>query len=338
MNAPTPTPAPAHRPMFPPVWDSTLIGTLRSCPQKLFRSYIEHWKPQGESVHLHAGKAFATGIEAGRRAFYTEGKTPADSVAIGVGALLQAYGDFECPEDSAKSAIRMAGALEFYFDRYPLGEDGATPVHVGGQSGIEFSFAHPLPVRHPVTGDPLLYAGRLDMVAHAFGGIMTYDEKTTSSLGASWASQWDLRSQFTGYCWALQQAGLDVKGVVVRGISILKTKYDTAQVLSYRSTWEIDRWYDQVQRDITRAIRMWEEGHWDYNLDHACTEYGGCAFWRICKAREPEAYLPMYFERRVWDPLNRTEVAPGEWERQWGHTPGLKPVPPTPRCGEPAQC
>lgn len=55
-----------RRPMFPHAIDSTMLATFRSCPQKFFRQYIQHWKPKTESVHLIAGGAFAAGIEAAR--------------------------------------------------------------------------------------------------------------------------------------------------------------------------------------------------------------------------------------------------------------------------------
>lgn len=294
---------------FPIAIDSTTLGTFRSCPQKMFRTYMEHWKPSSESVHLIAGGAFAEGIEQARRAYFEASASPEDAVAAGLRALIHKYGDFECPADSAKSLERTAGALEFYFEHYPLGHDGATPIKFAdGRSGIEFSFAQPLPINHPVTGDPLIYTGRSDMVAEAYGGLYIYDEKTTSSLGPSWAKQWDMRSQFTGYCWAAKEAGLNPSGVCVRGVSILKTKYDTQQVLTYRSPYEIDRWLEQTCRDIERMIECWKNDWWDYNLDHACSEYGGCALQTVCKSNDPEAWLKVYFTRRVWDPLAREEV------------------------------
>jgi hypothetical protein len=305
------------RPPFPPIFDSTMVGTGRACPQKLFRQYIEHWKPSTESVHLVAGGAFADGIEKARRAFYAEGKPAADALGIGLIALMKRYGTFQCPDDSAKSLDRMMGALEFYFERYPLGADHAEPIIYGDKLGVEFSFSHPLPIEHPVSGDPILYVGRADMVAKSYGGIFLYDEKTTTSLGNQWLRQWDMRSQFTGYCWALRQFGIEPKGVVVRGVSILKTKYGTAEVISYRADWEIDRWHAQTVRDIERWIGMWKEGYWDYDLDHACNEYGGCAFQRVCKSKDPETWLPTYFHKRVWDPIARQEVTLEEWEHRW---------------------
>ena len=69
------------KPPFPHVWDSTMIGTLRSCARKLELQYVHHWKPQTESVHLVAGGAFASGLEAARRAFYEQGLSPSESVA-----------------------------------------------------------------------------------------------------------------------------------------------------------------------------------------------------------------------------------------------------------------
>lgn len=314
---------PKQRPMFPPTIDSTILASFRACPQKAYLQYVEHWKPKETSVHLVAGGAFASGIEAARNSFYVEGRPSAESEGAGLASLIKHYGDFQCPSDSAKSLERMCGALEFYFEQYPLGADGAEPITLAsGRKGIEFSFAEPLPILHPVSGDPILYTGRSDMIAHRAGGIYVYDEKTASSLGTTWSRQWEMRSQFTGYCWAASKQGIKTNGAIVRGISILKTKYDTLEVPTYRSEYEIDRWEGQVVRDIRRIIQSWEEGYWDYSLDGACTDYGGCVFTRVCKSNDPETWLPVYFDRKVWDPLARKELSIKEHEESWGHASG----------------
>lgn len=310
-----------ERPMFPHTIDSTILSSFRSCRQKAFLQYVNHWKPIAQSVHLVAGGAFASGIEAARNAFYVLGESTETAEAAGLAALIKHYGDFECPEDSAKSLERMCGALEYYLDCYRLGADGATPITLAdGRRGIEFSFAEPIDINHPVTGDPILYTGRSDMIAERAGGVYIYDEKTTSSLGASWAKQWEMRSQFTGYGWAARRQGIKTNGTIVRGISILKTKYDTLEVPTYRTDYEIDLWYRQLLSDIKSMIACWEAGYWDYSLDGGCTEYGGCSFQRVCKSPEPESWLPVYFEQRVWDPLARHETTVEEWEASWGHT------------------
>lgn len=297
------------RPPFPAVIDSSLIAAFRSCPQKAYKEFVEHWKPRDPSVHLHAGAAFARGLEVGRDAHFVKGMSPESSIAAGLGALIQHYGEFECPPDSPKSLERMAGALEFYFDRYPLGQDKAIPMTLpGGKRGIEFSFLEPLGINHPETGDPLLYSGRFDMLVNYENMALGEDDKTTSQLGASWPRQWDLRSQFTAYVWGAKQAGIKLDGFLVRGVSILKSKYDTLEAITYRPAWQIDRWHEQVLRDIQRMIQCWESGVWDYNLDHACAEYGGCPFKGVCQMQRPEILLRQQFERRKWDPVTRVET------------------------------
>lgn len=297
------------RPPFPQTLDSTFMAAFKSCPQKANLEFVQHWKLRDQSVHLHAGAAYASGMEAARTAYYIDGLNAEDSVATGLQALLTAYGNFECPPDSAKSAERMAGALEFYFSRYRLGEDKATPMTLpGGKRGIEFSFLEPLDILHPETGDPILYSGRMDMMCDFEGMKLGEDDKTASQLGASWPRQWDLRSQFTGYVWGARRAGIILNGFLVRGVSILKTKYDTLEAITYRPDWQIDRWEQQLHRDIKRLIAAWEEGYYDYNLDHACSEYGGCPFRSVCQMRDPANLLSQQFERRRWDPVARTET------------------------------
>lgn len=295
------------RPPFPEVIDSSLVAAFRSCPRKAFLEYILHWKPRTQSVHLVAGAAFARGLEVTRRSFYEEGDNPETSVAMGLKALIEAYGDFECPADSAKSCERMAGALEFYFDRYPLGDDSAEIIKIADRYAIEFNFSEPLDITHPETGQPLIYTGRFDAMVKYSGLTLGCDEKTTSQLGASWPRQWDLRSQFTAYTWGAAKAGIKLDGFLVRGVSILKSKYDTAEAITYRPQWQLDRWEGQILRDLTRMKEAWESGTWDYNLDHACAEYGGCPFRGVCLLRDPAELLAQQYEYRRWDPVLRKE-------------------------------
>jgi len=291
------------------------MAGFKSCPRKSQLESFQHWKLRDQSIHLHAGASYATGIEAARRAYYIDGVAADDAVALGIKALLEAYGDFQCPPESAKSADRTAGALEFYFSHYRLGEDKAIPMTLpGGKTGIEFNFLEPLDIIHPETGDPILYSGRMDMMCEYEGMHLGEDDKTASQLGASWPRQWDLRSQFTGYVWGAQRAGIKLDGLLVCGVLIHKTPYNTCQAITNRPAWMIERWYEQLLRDIKRMMEAWESNYFDYNLDHACAEYGGCPFRNVCQMRDPTPLLLQQFERRQWNPVARTETLLGEDE------------------------
>lgn len=307
-----------QRAPFPPVIDSTLLSAYRSCGVQAERTYLQHYKPKQQSVHLVAGAAFAAGLERARTLYYIDGATLESSVAMGLNKLIISYGDFEPEFNTSKTLDRVAGAYEFFMQVYPMDDDSFIPLELAdGKRGIEFSFAEPLDILHPTTKNPLIFAGRADMIGTFADGLFLEDDKTTTSLGASWQGNWEMRGQFTGYMWAAYKAGLRAVGTLIRGVSILKTKYDTQQVITYRSPMEIQRWEDQLYKDLRRMIQDWESGLWDYNLDNACTSYGGCPYVQVCKSNNPEIWLNNDFERRVWDPLGRQEISVEEWQKIW---------------------
>lgn len=286
---------------FPPVLDSTMLAAYKSCPQSFKLGYQDHWKPQGESIHLIAGGAFAKGIEMGRKAFYIDGLSQADAEAEALAALITKYGDAET--DTAKTLDRMCGALEFYYENYPLSTDVARVARLGPTYAAEFSFGTPLDVVHPVTGEPLIFAGKADAVVDYAGGLYVMDEKTTTQLGSSWAKQWDLRSQFTAYAWALSHLGYKAAGAIIRGVSILKTKYETQEAIVPQPQWKIDRWERELYRTINLMLADYASGDWGYNLGSACNEYGSCPYKMTCMASDPKPWLETYYEKREWHPL-----------------------------------
>lgn len=295
--------SPSPRPPFPPVIDSSMRGEFIGCPQSFFQRYILGRQKAGRSIHLHFGSAFAKGLETFRNSFYLDGRAQDEALAAGIAAAIAAWGDFESLDTDTKNLERLIGALEAYVAQYPPATDHVTPLRLAnGTLGTEFSFALPLPIRHPETGEPLLYSGRFDMLAEMGGQPYIEDDKTTSQLGALWGQQWRLRAQFTGYAWGAREFGYPIQGAIVRGISILKRGYGHAEVIEQRPQWQIERWHHQLLRDINRMIACWRDGEWDLALDSACASYGGCQFLDLCAVHEPDKWLADY-ETRHYDPL-----------------------------------
>lgn len=293
------------RPLFPSVISNSIRSTFKSCHRECYNKYFLKRIPVIPSIHLHAGGAFAKGMEATRKAFFIGGQDSTTAILKGVSTLMDFYGEFPNDDTTIKTAERMAGALQYYFTVFPLETDFIKP-HIGADSKpmIETSFAIPLPVRHPESGDPLLYAGRFDMVGDNAGSIFIVDEKTTSQLGPTWGKRYDNSGQFTGYVYAMQQYGLPIGGIMIRGIAILKTQYNRAQHIMYRPQHVIDRWYDQLLKDVHEMIRCWESGHWDYDFADACSSFGGCDFIETCVMQEPEDWLRgSNFMDNPYDPL-----------------------------------
>lgn len=294
---------------FPHLIDNTIRSTFFSCPKHAFLEYFQHWKVVGGNINLHAGGAFAHGVDLTRKLFYDQGLPEEEAVKKGQMSMVEYWGDFEVPDDSPKSLPVMLLALDEYFKQYPMATDHIQPLMTAGKSATEFSFSIPLPIAHPETGDPILYGGRFDMLGLYNDQLFVVDEKTTKQLGATWPKQWTMRSQFTGYCWGAQQYDYPVAGAIIRGLAIYKKSFGHAESIQFRQQWQIDQWYEQMLRDVKRMVTSWQEGYWDMSLGDACAAYGGCPFVSVCSSQNPERWLQSDFEQREWKPLGDIQIA-----------------------------
>lgn len=295
-----------QRPDFPAVWDNSMRKVFKLCPKKFEYEFIKRYRPMRFSQHLQGGMAFAHGMEVARKAFYQEGLTHEDAVVKGWLTVASDYSTYESLESDVKTASAMSSALAYYFSVWRMDQDFVIPYNFGnGNLGLEFSFALPLDVLHPVTGQPLLYYGRMDMLGERENGtVWIVDEKTASRLGTSWVEGWALDSQFTGYCWAVREYGLKVHGAIIRGVSILSSGHGHAQSLQPRPDWMVQRWKEQLERDIKKAILMWDDGFFDYDLADGCKSYGGCPFKNVCQSNQPGNFLQADFVKSEYAPWN----------------------------------
>lgn len=284
---------------FPTHISNSQRSTFITCPQKWV--YEKLVLQKGEpSIHLHAGAAFASGIEVVRKAFFGEDRSSDEAIALGVEQLLAAYGDHPEWESENKNSTAMAGALDAYFQNWPLHTDFIRPWAPldSLRNGTEFTFEVPLDIKHPETGDPLLYTGRIDLLGeHSTDKtVWVLDDKTAGQLGNRWINQWALDSQPTSYIWAVKQYGVPVAGALIRGVSILKTKYGFAQAMEVRTQFELDQWYRQLLRDAAAMIATWrdfrESRPVDRKLDKAfCGMYSGCPFQTACRSPDPGPWV-----------------------------------------------
>lgn len=317
-------------PPFPEVWDSSIRSSFVSCARQWYFSHLLSLRRASGSIHLHFGGCLAVGLEVVRKAFWTDGLDEVESVAAGLKAVITSWGDYEPPPDlgTSRAAVKTLDAcmdaLYSYFEYFPLASDQLTPIRIEGEALVEKSFALPVPgTSHPVTGEPIIYAGRFDMLAEHDGAVFVVDEKTTTSLGSTWRSNWPLRGQLTGYCWGARSFGLNAAGAAIRGIGILKGSITFEQCIVTRPAWLVDQWLAQLARDINRAADMWSQAEQDRHLnghradfdfqphesfdqafDSQCSAYGGCPFTELCEAQDPRTWYTGYSVVK-WDPLTR---------------------------------
>lgn len=314
---------------FPDILDNTILSTYASCKRKSFFNHFLHLQTKTESIHLHAGAAYASALESFRKAYWSEGSPTKgvviDSAVVGLRTLFEKYGYDEeqiaYQETTNKSCERMAEAFVRHCTMsYDPRGDAVKPYMVNGVPAIEKSFALELDIKHPDTGEPIMFHGRFDMIAEYMGGLFAYDDKTTSQLGVTWNNQWDFRSQFTGYCKGADQFGLKLLGAIVRGHCLLKNEIKFAEVISHRKQWQVDEWWEDLHNMVfdmiafyQRAKTAYENGEDKFFLyklftangkfNETCIKYSGCPYQNLCNNEHPQRYLNQY-RVRVWDPRN----------------------------------
>lgn len=306
---------PGVRPPLPSIMDSTMLVAYRACASKFYREHVLKRTVPVLSVHLLAGGAFASGIEAYRRAYYADGYSEPSCLDIAFLAANVAWGEAEVfpshPSVASKSLDRIFAALDSYFITYPVRSDQFQP-HIrtdDGQPTIEFSAAVPLDPSlgfplHPSTGEPFIWHIRSDGLGKFRNLSVFSDEKTTTSLGQTWSSKWTLRNQFISYAWCYREMGLPYRTALVRGVGLLKTKISHAECLVHYPDHLIDTWQETAAYTMQQMVQHWEQDYWPEEFGDACTSYGNCIFTDVCLAPQKRKmnYLEDSFQPRSWDP------------------------------------
>jgi hypothetical protein len=305
--------------------DATMLNSFRSCPRKFYHEHILGLRPPERSIDLHAGAVFSATLESFYREVYLNGLDPSPALARAYATFQSEWGDFIIrKEKHPKTPENMWAAVEDYVRTYPPRSDSVQPYFAQGAPSFEFSFAIPLNFpdldfpKHPLSGDPFIYTGRFDLLGRKNGRPVVRDEKTASRLESNWSEKWDLRSQFLGYCWALQHNGIPCNTTIVRGVIITQTMIRQVEAEKIYSQVLIERWFEQLRRDLHRLTQAWGEGYWDYNLGETCTSYSHCPFIPLCSSPQPENWYESY-EIRRWNPLlrnpsaNQAEAGRSKW-------------------------
>lgn len=305
-------PAPTY--LLPPYIDSTMLSTFRSCPQKFYIEFCLGLRPESTSIDLHAGAVFSATLERFYREVWLHGADTTVALGRAFTTFSHEWGNFVIRNDRhPKTPENMWAAVESYIAKYPPKSDLCQPYFTDGIPSFEFSFAIPLDFpsfpRHPISGDPFIYTGRFDMFGRWNNLPVVRDEKTAQRLESNWAERWDLRSQFLGYCWALQHNGIPCNTVIVRGIIITLREIRQVEAVKTYSQSLIAKWFEQLRRDLIRLVECHNSAYWDYNLGDSCTSFGRmCQFADLCTSPHPENWYSAFVERR-WNPLSRNPIS-----------------------------
>lgn len=303
---------------FPRFISAGSRGDWSKCKRKFYERKVRRIAGGHTSIDLHAGKCFATGMEAWREVTYGHSFPLNDPITSAGASLVKQWGTYEAPASSAKQLPRVLDAIAKTVARWPKDKDWLVPIKSkSSEHAIEWPFAIPLPIEHP-EGGPIYYVGVVDMAAHDRSGLVwVEDDKTTSQLGEYWKQRWRMSSAQQGYVWALKQYGLDVHGYVIRGTQIAKTKIECDELIEVVPDYRVEEWHDRMLQDIEQMVESYDFLPLEIYLNQpspeerltimqrafpqggiesgACGDFGGCPYIDVCQARDPERMRRMLY-------------------------------------------
>ena len=309
--------------------DSTVLASVRDCAQRFAFEHGRGLAAPTQAAGLVAGGAIAAGPAALYEAAYTQRKNRKDSLDAARVAFDTEWADFTLhPESkSPKTKERSWEAIVKYCDDFTFvratvePNDSLVPAASLADPPFEWPFAVPLTREttktefewplHP-SGQPFIYAGRMDAIVTAAGLTIGLDDKTTSQFKAvgTWVAGLSMRAQLIGYNWVLRTLiDPNCDSLVVRQGAIRSTGVEWRESpLIPVSRFLIERWLRTTKDTLETLVRNAARDEWPAVLGDVCVSWSRpCQFLEACRSRDPEAHLGGFTVRR-WNPLLATDA------------------------------
>ncbi len=295
----------ATLPSFQFAWDSTSLGSLKTCPRKYQYVMLENWRPKNTSYHLTFGIWFHKGPEIYDK-LRAGGLGHEDALRTALREVMEGTEGWESG-DPKKNRENLLRTIVWYLDQYEH-DPVSTYLLPNGAPAVELSFRFYPNIE--VAGEQILLCGHLDKVGVIDDRLYVMDKKTTgSAMGEYFFHQFNPNSQMSLYTIAGKVVlEKPISGVIIDGAQIGATFSRFGRGFTHRTSVQSAEWLRDLEFHIGTAARCAKEGYWPQN-DAACGMYGGCDFREIC-GKDPavrEAFLSSSFERVEWNPLESRE-------------------------------
>lgn len=313
------------------VFDSTSLKLAEECPRKYKYIMIDGWQAPGRSIHLDFGAWYATALEHFHKAralgipyddavcdvvrealisswvYETEEYQPDIDLSPGgvnystATRIIPGTGHPWESGHNLKTRETLIRTIIWYLSQFE--EDSmSTVILADGKPAVELSFLIPI-------SDDLFLSGHMDRLVEYSGDIFVTDNKTTgSTISARYFDGWNPDIQMSMYTFAGKMIyKMPISGVVIDAaqIAVGFTRFERG--FTFRSTEQLDEWYDQVQYLIQETQAYTKEDYFPMRTS-ACGNYGGCQFRDVC-SRSPSVrdnfLRAKFIQGPTWDPAAR---------------------------------
>lgn len=313
--------------------DNSSLEVDTTCPRAAHYHLGLRIKSSKEKSALEFGRIIHKALDVRYRtcaSMYAQ--TPEVEAAM-LAVLEQEFSKWSPPEDDFRTHSFAVELINRYGITYPF-ESFEIVRLPDGRPFIEVPFALPLGtleikddllVRDIVTNEiapryvdtiNLVWSGKIDLAYRASsGGLYILDHKTTSMMGPSFFTEFELSHQMYGYVWAAQTLfNQPVEGFCINALATRKpTK--TGKALEFErknytvSKAHLDEWQHDCIHIVSNYVESVRSGYMPKHTKWCCGKYGVCQYHSVCTLN-PEYRMTMLqsgeFMPVTWSPLNET--------------------------------
>lgn len=271
--------------------DNSSLEHFTTCPRQALYSIVRRLKPAGERTALTFGGIIHKILEARYRACTTLHAQTEEVTNVMLGVARREFDKWSPPEDDFRNYSCAVELIRRYEETYPF-EQFEVVRGKDGSPLIELPFALPLGEITDSTGKviKLVWMGRIDLayLSTNGGGFYIMDHKTTSIMGPSYFSTFEISHQLYGYAWAASQlGGVPVAGVVINALGIRKpTKtgkaFEFERKLIPVMPGLLEEWKLDTMHIVSDFVEMCHRGYLPKHTAWCVGKFGECPFRKVC--------------------------------------------------------
>lgn len=296
--------------------DNSSMEQFTTCPRAALYSIVRRLRPSGERSALTFGGIIHKILEARYRSAGVLHAQTSEVTNVMLATAEREFSKWTPPEDDFRTYSCAVELIRRYEETYPF-ESFEVARMSNGDPLIEIPFAVPLGEITDADGKTIkiVWTGRIDLVyiSQNGGGLYVMDHKTTSVMGPSYFSTFEISHQLYGYAWAVEQLSKQtVTGVVINALGVRKpTKTGKAFEFERRlipvQRGLLEEWRTDCLHIVSDFIEMCRRGYLPKHTAWCVSKFGECPFRKVCTLDSNEQREVMLcsgeYVNNEWSPL-----------------------------------
>lgn len=219
------------------------------------------------------------------------------------------------PEDDYRTVSYLLEGVQRYLTQYPA-EAYEIAKLPDGSPAIEMPFAMPIGTIQTTLWGPVtvMWTGKMDKVYRSRGNLGLQDHKTTSMMGPSYFSEFEIAHQMYGYANAVEYVFKEpCHEILINALGCRKPtvkgkgeKFEFARHIIPINRDLLDEWFTDSLALVSDFLSHCERGYFPKATKWCVAKYGACQYRQVCSLSPENRDLALStneFKKVTWSPL-----------------------------------